>query len=59
MKYRFADDKKIARYMISAGKTFLAIRFEDLLSHAEQLDNASSRNKIIDEYYKNQTGTTD
>ena len=59
MKYRYADENKIDRYIRSAGKTFLAIRFEDLLSRAEALDDTRLRYKIIEEYYQKQIGTFD
>ncbi len=59
MKYRYAGENKIDRYIRSAGKTFLAVRLEDLISRAEELDDSRLFGKLIEEYYKNQIGTFD
>ena len=50
---------KIEDDVRSAGQTFLGLNMEDLLKRISELEDRFEKNKLIEEYYKNQKGTYD
>lgn len=50
---------KIEDDVRSAGQTFLGLNMEDLLKRISELEDRFKKNKLIEEYYKNQKGTYD